>query len=95
VADAQNTDHAVFPELAERDARILEFERSWWQHAGLKEQSIRDEFGLSAARYYQILNRLIDEPAALASDPMLIKRLRRLRDTRLAARSARLLPRGE
>jgi hypothetical protein len=95
VADAQKRDHLVAPELSERDVRILEFERAWWQHAGLKEQSIRDEFGLSAARYYQILNRLIDEPAALASDPMLIKRLRRLRDTRLAARTARLLPRGE
>ncbi|MEF2976753.1 DUF3263 domain-containing protein [Subtercola sp. YIM 133946] len=82
-------------QLSERDVRILEFERAWWQHAGLKEQAVRQEFGLSAARYHQILNRLIDDPAALAREPMLIKRLRRLRDTRLAARAARLLPRGE
>nr|WP_229715107.1 DUF3263 domain-containing protein [Subtercola lobariae] len=101
MADAQSQDRAVSREratpsqLPERDARILAFERAWWQHAGLKEQAIREEFGLSAARYHQILNRLIDEPAALTTDPMLIKRLRRLRDTRLAARTARLLPRGE
>ena|ERR1700712_2875741 len=95
VAETQKKNHDLANELAERDVRILEFERAWWQHAGLKEQSIREEFGLFGARYYQILNRVIDEPAALAFDPMLIKRLRRLRDTRLAARSARLLPRGE
>ncbi|MEA9987044.1 MULTISPECIES: DUF3263 domain-containing protein [Subtercola] len=81
--------------LAERDRRILEFERIWWQHVGKKEQAIREEFGLSAARYYQIVGTLLESPAALAFDPMLIKRLQRVRDTRLAARSARLLSRDE
>jgi hypothetical protein len=78
--------------LAERDVRILAFERTWWRHAGMKEQAIRDEFGLSAARYYQLLGVLIDSPTALVYDPMLIKRLQRVRDARTAARSARLLP---
>ncbi|WP_378145377.1 DUF3263 domain-containing protein [Cnuibacter sp. UC19_7] len=78
--------------LSERDVRILKFERSWWRHAGQKESAIRKEFGLSSARYYQVLSALIDSPAALAHDPMLINRLQRMRDERLAARSARLLP---
>lgn len=79
------------PTLAEREQRILAFERQWWRHAGAKEEAIRAEFGLSAARYYQVLNALLDSPAALVSDPMLVKRLRRLRDARTAARSARVI----
>jgi hypothetical protein len=78
-------------ELGDRDTAILEFERQWWRHAGAKEQAIREEFGLSAARYYQLLGALIDSPAALAHDPMLIKRLQRVRDARVAARAARTL----
>ncbi len=78
-------------ELTERDEAILAFERQWWRHAGAKEQAIRQDFGLSAARYYQLLGTLIDSPAALAHDPMLVKRLQRLRDARTAARSARTL----
>jgi hypothetical protein len=77
--------------LSERDAGILAFERQWWRHAGAKEQAIREEFGLSAARYYQLLGALIDSPAALQHDPMLVKRLQRLREARLAARSTRTL----
>lgn len=65
---------------------MLEFERSWWRHAGAKEQAIRDAFGLSATRYYQLLNRLLDEPAALAYDPVLVGRLRRLRSWRTRTR---------
>ncbi|ERK71732.1 DUF3263 domain-containing protein [Leifsonia aquatica] len=78
--------------LSERDAAILAFERQWWRHAGAKEQAIREEFGLSAARYYQLLGALIDRPAALKHDPMLVKRLLRLRETRQAARRTRALP---
>ena len=78
-------------ELSERDAAILAFECQWWKHAGSKEQAIREEFGLSAARYYQLLGGLIDSPIALAHDPMLVKRLQRMRDARTAARAARTL----
>ncbi|MCM3886399.1 DUF3263 domain-containing protein [Frankia sp. R82] len=75
--------------LSERDARILAFEQGWWRHPGAKEEAIRAEFGLSSTRYYQILNRLIDSEAALVTDPMLVRRLRRLREQRRSARVGR------
>jgi hypothetical protein len=68
--------------LDEREREILAFERQWWRHAGAKEQAIRDRFGLSATRYYQLLNALLDNPAALAADPVLVGRLVRLRASR-------------
>ncbi len=77
--------------LPERDQRILEFERQWWKFAGAKEQAIREQFDMSATRYYQVLNALIDQPEALAFDPMLVKRLQRMRAARQRARSARRL----
>ncbi|PZR54090.1 DUF3263 domain-containing protein [Xylanimonas oleitrophica] len=77
--------------LSERDREILAFERQWWKYAGAKEQAVRELFDMSATRYYQVLNALIDSPAALAADPMLVKRLRRMRATRQRARSARRL----
>jgi len=73
--------------LPDRDRRILGFERQWWKYAGAKEQAIRDQFGVSATRYYQMLNALLDNPAALAHDAVLVKRLRRLRATRARART--------
>ncbi|UCR88785.1 DUF3263 domain-containing protein [Mycetocola spongiae] len=75
--------------LTERDKAILSFENRWWQHAGLKEEAIRAELELSPARYYQILSGLIDRTDALIFDPMLVKRLLRLRQARLAARERR------
>jgi hypothetical protein len=77
--------------LSEREREILAFERQWWKYAGAKETAIRDLFGMSATRYYQVLNALIDRPDALVADPMLVKRLRRLRATRQRTRSARRL----
>ena len=77
--------------LSQRDREILEFERQWWKYAGAKEQAIRDLFDMSATRYYQVLNTLLDNPAALEADPMLVKRLRRMRAARQRARSARRL----
>ncbi|MGZ4617316.1 MAG: DUF3263 domain-containing protein [Frankiaceae bacterium] len=75
--------------LCERDRELLAFERHWWRHAGAKEQAIREQFGMSATRYYQLLNVLLDRPEALVADPMLVKRLRRLRSSRQKARAAR------
>ena len=72
--------------LSEREREILAFERQSWRHAGAKEQAIRDQFELSATRYYQLLNALLDNPAALAHDPVLVGRLRRLRGSRARAR---------
>ena len=77
--------------LSERDAKILAFERQWWKFAGAKEEKIRELFGMSATRYYQVLNDLIDRQEALVADPMLVKRLRRMRDQRQRQRSARRL----
>lgn len=74
-----------------RERQVLEFERQWWKHAGAKEQAIKERFGMSATRYYQVLNALIDRPESLAVDPMLVKRLRRMRASRQRARSARRL----
>ena len=77
--------------LSQRDTEILEFERQWWKYAGAKEQASRDLFDMSATRYYQVLNALLDRPEALAADPMLVKRLRRMRAARQRQRSARRL----
>jgi hypothetical protein len=78
-------------ELTELEQEILAFERQWWKYAGAKEQAIKDLFDMSATRYYQVLNALLDRPEALVFDPMLVKRLRRLRTTRQLSRSARRL----
>jgi hypothetical protein len=77
--------------LSDRDRNVLAFERQWWKYAGAKEQAIKDLFDMSSTRYYQVLNALIDNPAALEADPMLVKRLRRLRASRQRQRSARRL----
>ena len=78
-------------DLSDREREILAFERQWWKYAGAKEQAVRELFDMSATRYYQVLNALIDRPDALAFDPMLVKRLRRMRASRQRARSARRL----
>jgi hypothetical protein len=72
--------------LSERDRAILDFERTWWTEAGPKEPAIRDRFDLSATRYYQVLNELLESPEALEYDPLVVRRLRRLRDRRRRAR---------
>ena len=94
--DAANARHVDQPtsavnDLSERDRDILEFERQWWKYAGAKEQAVREKFDMSSTRYYQVLNALIDRPEALAFDPLLVRRLRRLRAARQRARSARRL----
>ena len=89
--DAVTAMTAAPHELSEREQEILAFERQWWKYAGAKEQAIRDLFDMSATRYYQVLNALIDRPESLAFDPMLVKRLRRMRAARQRTRSARRL----
>ena len=80
-----------FDQLERRDREILAFERQWWKYAGAKEQAIRELFDMSPTRYYQVLNALLDKPEAMAADPLLIKRLRRLRTSRQRTRAARRL----
>ena len=77
--------------LPARDREVLAFERQWWRYAGAKEEAIRERFGLSATRYYQVLNAVIDRPEALAADPLLVRRLRRVRAARQRPRSRRVL----
>ena len=74
--------------LTRREHEMLAFERQWWRHAGAKETAIRDRFGVPPTRYYQVLNALVDQPAALAADPVLVQRLRRLRAARQRTRSS-------
>jgi hypothetical protein len=73
-------------ELSARDCAIVDFERGWWLLPGSKERAIRDELGMSSTRYYQRLNALLDEPAALAYDPLTVKRARRMREQRRRTR---------
>jgi hypothetical protein len=73
--------------LTDRDRAILDFERTWWVEGGSsKEQAIRDHLELSAGRYYEILNELLDSREAMAYDPLVVRRRRRLRDERRRAR---------
>jgi len=72
--------------LSPRDQAILDFERSWWTEPGPKEGAIRARFDLSPTRYYQVLGDLLDAPEALGYDPLVVRRLRRLRDRRRRAR---------
>jgi hypothetical protein len=78
-------------ELAQTDIDILDFERSWWKHAGVKESAIKERFDMSATKYYQLLNELLEKPEALEYDAILVKRLKRLRTYRQRQRVARLL----
>ena len=89
--DESKREDAATQALGARDEAVLAFERRWWSHPGAKEQAIRSEFGLSAARYYQLLGALLDSPLALAHDPMLVKRLQRMRDARALDRSRRAI----
>lgn len=77
--------------LTERERVVLAFERQWWKYAGAKDQAIREIFGISPTRYYQVVNDLIDKHEALMADPMLVRRLRRLRTGRVRVRGARRL----
>lgn len=93
MAQAQHTPSvAADNPLTEREAAILDFEKCWWTARASKESEIRERFDMSTVRYYQILNALLDRPEALRHDPLLVKRLRRLREQRQRDRSASRLP---
>ena len=84
-------DAALADGLTRREHDILAFERQWWKYAGSKEDAIKELFSMSATRYYQVLNALVDRPEALAVDPLLVRRLRRMRAARQRQRSERVL----
>nr|WP_268977949.1 DUF3263 domain-containing protein [Streptomyces sp. GS7] len=72
--------------LSSRDEAVLALERRSWPGPGAKERAIREQLGISPTRYYQLLNALLDDPRALAHDPVTVNRLRRVRDARRARR---------
>ncbi len=73
--------------LSDLEVRILDFERQWWKYVGAKDAAIKELFDLSTRSYYELLNNLIDREDALAASPLLVKRLRRLRQARISART--------
>ncbi len=73
--------------LSDLEVRILDFERQWWKYAGAKDAAIKELFDLSTRSYYELLNNLIDREDALAASPLLVKRLRRLREARVKSRT--------
>jgi hypothetical protein len=74
--------------LTVKDTMTLDFEAQHWKYPGAKEAQIRELFTESATRYYQRLNALIDRPEALAHNPLLVKRLQRMRAARRRRRTA-------
>jgi hypothetical protein len=78
-------------QLTELECELLAFERTWWREAGVKEQAIRERFDMSPTRYYQVLNELLELPAAVEHDPLLVRRLVRQRAARRKKRAARRL----
>jgi Protein of unknown function (DUF3263) len=77
--------------LTRREHEMLAFEQQWWRRPGAKETAIRDRFSMSPTRYYQVLNALVDRPEALAADPLLVRRLRRVRAARRRGRTPEIL----
>lgn len=77
--------------LSDRDAAILDFEARPFRYAGRKEEAVRSTFGLTFARYYQLLNVLIDTEDALQADPVLVHRLQDARARRVRVRARREL----
>lgn len=95
MSDATEGEQRQRAPLPDCDRLILDFEREWAARNGDKDEAIRSQLGFSTARYYQMLSAVLASPAALAYDPMLVKRLQRLRDERVGARAARQLGRLE
>ena len=80
---------SAMPEFTDEHRAILEVEREWWKHAGTKDAVVDERFGMSAARYHEVLNWVIDQPDALELDPVTVRRLRRARARRVESRRAR------
>lgn len=77
------------PSLSDLERSVLQLEARFPRHSARKDERIRRELKVSTTRYYQILGTLIEKPEALAFDPTLVARLRRLQHTRASERLAR------
>ena len=82
-------EEAPHQELSQRDRAILDFEQSWWESATPRDQAVREQFQLTESEYAEGLNQLVASEAALLAEPLLIRRLRRLRDRRRQQHIAR------
>ena len=71
--------------LTETEHDILKFERQWWRYAASKEDAIRLQLNMTPFYYYQKRTTLLQKPDALADDPALVRRLRRIADSRSRA----------
>lgn len=68
--------------LSERDLAIIEFEAGWFLLDEDRHDAIRARFGCSVEDYNLELNRVIDHPASMCADPLVVRRLRRTRERR-------------
>lgn len=75
--------------LTDRELAVLDIARLSWRYEGAREQAMKDRTGLNPAQFTQVLNNLIDRPDVLAFDPLLVKRLRRVREARQRTRAQR------
>jgi hypothetical protein len=82
-------EEAPHQQLSQRDRAILDFEQSWWESATPRDQAVREQFQLTESEYAEVLNQLVASEAALLAEPLLIRRLRRLRDRRRQQHIAR------
>lgn len=79
--------------LSDDEIAVLRFEDTHPQLGAAKNEAIRSQLGLSPVRYYQKLTRLTDSVEALQWDPVLVHRLRRMRDQHIRDRHDRAAPR--
>lgn len=74
--------------LSDRDRQILALAAAHYRHPAKREADARDQLGLSPVAFWVAVDRILDDPAAMAAEPMIVKRLRRLREARRRLRSA-------
>ncbi len=84
--ESEHRDDGGQDALTERQRAVLALERRVWPGPGAKERAIREQLGMVPVRYYQLLNALLDDPRALAHDPVTVNRLRRIRESRRTER---------
>jgi len=67
--------------MTDLELQILAIEDRWYRYPGRKLQAIH-KLGLTETRYYQVLNRLVDDPEAARVAALLVHRLQRIRAAR-------------
>ncbi|CAM5443056.1 hypothetical protein SABIM44S_02263 [Streptomyces abikoensis] len=81
-SEKETSEETPARELSELDLAVLALERRAFSGPGAKERAVRERLGMTPTRYYQLLGALLDDPRALAHDPVTVNRLRRIRDAR-------------